>query len=86
MIGYALARGLHERWISGKAYERAVERAWGAVDARVASSGELVDVCESTARMTSLEQYLRRAAILGKDPRGGAMAMLFAMELASPSR
>jgi hypothetical protein len=31
--------------------------------------------------MTSLEQYLRRAAILGRDPRGGAMAMLFATEL-----
>ena len=31
--------------------------------------------------MTSLDQYLKRAAILGKDPRGGAMAMLFATEL-----
>jgi hypothetical protein len=31
--------------------------------------------------MTSLEQYVRRAAILGTDPRGGAMAMLFATEL-----
>jgi rhamnogalacturonyl hydrolase YesR len=81
MIGYALARGLHSGWISGRAYERSVERAWSAVDARVSSSGELVDVCESTARMTSLEQYLRRAAILGADPRGGAMAMLFATEL-----
>jgi rhamnogalacturonyl hydrolase YesR len=81
MIGYALARGLHEHWISGKDYERAVARAWSAVNARAASTGELVDVCESTARMTSLEQYVRRAAILGPDPRGGAMAMLFATEL-----
>jgi rhamnogalacturonyl hydrolase YesR len=81
MIGYALARGLHEGWISGRDYERAVSRAWNAVDVRVAASGELVDVCESTARMTSLEQYLRRAAILGPDPRGGAMAMLLATEL-----
>ena len=31
--------------------------------------------------MTSLEQYLQRAAILGPDARGGAMAMLFATEL-----
>jgi hypothetical protein len=31
--------------------------------------------------MTSLEQYLQRAAILGADPRGGAMVMLFATEL-----
>jgi rhamnogalacturonyl hydrolase YesR len=81
MIGYALARGLHEHWISGSNYERTVARAWSAVNARTASSGELVDVCESTARMTSLEQYVRRAAILGPDPRGGAMAMLFATEL-----
>ncbi len=81
MIGYSLARGLHEGWISGRDYERAVARAWSAVNARAATSGELVDVCESTARMTSLEQYVRRAAILGTDPRGGAMAMLLATEL-----
>lgn len=81
MIGYSLARGVHAGWITGKDYERAVARAWSAVDARVSSNGELVDVCESTARMTSLEEYLRRAAILGPDPRGGAMAMLFATEL-----
>jgi len=49
--------------------------------ARGLRAGWLVDVCESTARMTSLEQYLERAAILGADPRGGAMAMLFATEL-----
>jgi hypothetical protein len=33
--------------------------------------------------MISLEQYLQRAAILGTDARGGAMAMLFATELMS---
>ena len=81
MIGYALARGMREGWISGREYKRAISRAWSAVNARVASSGDLVDVCESTARMTSLEQYVRRAAILGPDPRGGAMAMLLATEL-----
>jgi hypothetical protein len=31
--------------------------------------------------MTSLEQYLRRAATLGEDPRAGAMVLLFATEL-----
>ena len=48
---------------------------------RSSASGSFIDVCESTARMTSLEQYLQRAAILGNDPRAGAMAMLFATEL-----
>jgi hypothetical protein len=31
--------------------------------------------------MTSLEEYLRRAAILGQDPRAGAMVMMFATQL-----
>lgn len=81
MIGFALQRGLENRWIDGRDYERAVDRAWLAVNSRASSSGTFVDVCESTARMTSLEQYLKRAAILGEDARGGAMAMLFATEL-----
>lgn len=81
MIGFALRRGLARGWIRGRAYERAVERAWDAVNARASSTGELVDVCESTARLTTLEEYLQRPAILGQDARGGAMAMLFATEL-----
>jgi rhamnogalacturonyl hydrolase YesR len=81
MIGFAMLRGLEEGWIDGRDYERAVERAWLAVNSRTSAAGTFVDVCESTARMTSLEEYLRRAAILGEDARGGAMAMLFATEL-----
>lgn len=81
MIGFALQRGLARGWISGRDFRQAVERAWQAVNSRVSGTGGLVDVCESTANLTTLEQYLRRAAILGNDPRGGAMALLFATEL-----
>lgn len=81
MIGFALRRGLQRGWISGRDYRRAVERAWQAVNARTSSTGSLIDVCESTANLTTLEQYLQRTAILGNDPRGGAMALLFATEL-----
>ena len=81
MIGFAMQRGLENGWIKGSRYRRAVDQAWLAVNSRSSSSGSFIDVCESTARMTSLEQYLQRAAILGNDPRGGAMAMLFATEL-----
>jgi len=84
MIGFALQRGLENGWIGGAGYRKAVGRAWDAVNSRTSSSGSFVDVCESTARMTSLEQYLQRAAILGPDARGGAMAMLFATELMQP--
>ena len=39
MIGFAIARGLHEGWITGRDYERAVERAWHAMNSRISSSG-----------------------------------------------
>jgi rhamnogalacturonyl hydrolase YesR len=81
MIGFALRRGLDRGWIARPAYRQAVDRAWLAVNSRTSSAGGFLDVCESTARMTSLEQYLQRAATLGEDPRGGAMALLFATEL-----
>lgn len=80
MIGFALQRGLENGWIKGARFRQAADRAWLAVNSRTSSSGSFINVCESTARMTSLEQYLQRAAILGNDPRGGAMAMLFATE------
>lgn len=81
MIGFALRRGLDRGWIRGREYERAVQKAWRAVNARTSASGGFIDVCESTARFTTLEEYLHRPALLGRDPRGGAMALLFATEL-----
>jgi rhamnogalacturonyl hydrolase YesR len=81
MIGFAMQRGLARGWIKGRDYQRAVDQAWVAVNSRTSSSGGFIDVCESTARFTTVKEYLQRAAILGEDPRGGAMAMLFATEL-----
>jgi rhamnogalacturonyl hydrolase YesR len=65
-----------------KDYRPVIDRAWQAILTRTGAEGRLVDVCESTARMKSLEEYLQRAALLGPDPRGGAMALLFATEMA----
>jgi len=81
MIGFAMQRGLQHGWIKGKDFRRAIDRAWLAVNSRTSSTGGFIDVCESTARMASAEEYLKRAALLGDDPRAGAMAMLFATEL-----
>ncbi len=51
--------------------------------ARTGADGRLVDVCESTGtRGLTDGDYLRRTAILGRDDRGGGMAMFFATELA----
>jgi len=82
MIAFALLRGVERGWLPAARYRPAVERAWQALLARTANEGHLVDVCESTAQAVSLDDYLRRAAILGPDPRGGAMMLLLATELA----
>jgi rhamnogalacturonyl hydrolase YesR len=82
MIAWAMLRGVENGWLPAQPYRNAVQRAWRAVLERVGPGGTLVDVCESTARMGSLDEYLHRASILGQDARGGAMAMLLATEMA----
>jgi rhamnogalacturonyl hydrolase YesR len=82
MIAWAMLRGLENGWLPEQPYRSAVQRAWLAVLERVGPGGTLVDVCESTARMGSLDEYLHRAAILGQDARGGAMALLLSTEMA----
>jgi len=81
MIGIAMDRGIRRGWLDPTTYQPRVNRAFSAVSARVGKDGQLVDVCESTNKQKTLEDYLHRAAILGPDPRGGAMAMLFATEI-----
>ena len=82
MIGLAMLRGIRRGWLDAAAYQSRVNWAWSAVAARIGNDGQVVDVCESTNKQNTLEDYLHRAALLGPDPRGGAMAMLFATELA----
>jgi rhamnogalacturonyl hydrolase YesR len=82
IIAAMLARGVKRGWLDAKSYTPRVERAWRAVSARTSDQGELIDVCESTGAQNSLTDYLRRKAILGVDPRGGAMVMLLATEIA----
>ena len=84
MIGTAMLRGVRRGWLDRAMYQPLVDRAWDAIARRTGADGRLVDVCESTGtRGLDDEGYLRRAAILGRDERGGGMAMFFATELAS---
>lgn len=80
MIGFAITRGLRKGWLDRGQYEGTADRAWGAVKARVKPDATVVDVCRSTGRQDSLRAYLGREAILGRDDRGGAMALLIATE------
>ena len=50
------------------------------VAAHVVADGTVIDVCESTGGGTSRRYYLDRKPITGADDRGGAMALMAAME------
>jgi unsaturated rhamnogalacturonyl hydrolase len=83
MIATAMLRGIRNGWLDRETYEPLVEKAWKAILVRTGAEGRLVDVCESTGtRGLSYDDYLHRAAISGRDDRGGGMAMFFATELA----
>ena len=83
MIGAAMVRGIRRGWLDAKTYQPLVDRAWQAILLRTSADGRLIDVCESTGtRGLTNDDYLRRIAILGRDDRGGGMAMFFATELA----
>jgi rhamnogalacturonyl hydrolase YesR len=80
MIAVAMKRGVVHGWID-KSYEPRIQAAWKAILMHTGPEGALVDVCESTGKMKSLEDYFNRAASFGKDTRGGGMALLLATEL-----
>ena len=83
MIATAMQRGIRKGWLDAATYQPIVDRAWQGILLRTASDGRLFDVAESTGtRGLTQKDYLRRAAILDLDPRGGAFAMLFATEIA----
>jgi rhamnogalacturonyl hydrolase YesR len=82
MIGTALLRGIRNGWLDETTYRPLVDKAWRAILTRTSSDGRVFDISESTGtRGLSYDDYIRRAAILDRDPRGGAMAMIFATEM-----
>jgi rhamnogalacturonyl hydrolase YesR len=82
MIGTSMLTGIRYGWLDSKTYQPRVDAAWRAVLTRTGSDGTLLDVCESTNKQRTLDDYLRRAALTGRDPRGGAMVLLFATDMA----
>ena len=82
MIATALLRGINNGWLDPDIYQPRVDKAWRAILARTAPDGRLMNVSESTNKQRSLTDYLRRAAILDRDTRGGGMALIFATEMA----
>jgi rhamnogalacturonyl hydrolase YesR len=82
----AMARGIARGWIDRKTYEPIMNRGWQAVAARVNADGTVKDVCSSTGAGPTKEYYLNRPAVSGADDRGGAMALLAAINVAELRR
>jgi len=76
----AMARGVRRGWLD-RDVRPAIDRGWSAVLARVNDDGTLRDVCSGTGAGPTKEYYLNRPAINGADDRGGAMALLAAVEM-----
>ncbi len=85
MITFAMIRGVRCGWLDEKTYRPILEKSFQAVLARIAADGTLVDVCTGTGKQQDLRAYLDRTAILGPDPRGGAMSLLMTAEMAAAS-
>jgi unsaturated rhamnogalacturonyl hydrolase len=81
MILVAMRRGVRAGWLDKAQYELPISKAWEAVKLRIAPQGVIIDICTGTGKQKSLQDYLDRPAILGFDPRGGAMALLAATEM-----
>jgi unsaturated rhamnogalacturonyl hydrolase len=81
MIGCAMARALRRGWLDAS-YQQAMGLAWQGVSERIDNAGGLVDCCTNTGVQSNLQAYIDRPAIFGRDDRGGAMALWFALELA----
>ncbi len=60
-----------------------MNRGWQAVAARVNADGTVKDVCSGTGAGPTKEYYLNRPVVNGADDRGGAMALLAAIEMAT---
>ncbi len=80
MLLAAMARGVRLGWID-RSYLPDVQRAWRALAAHIVEDGTVIDVCASTGAGTTRKYYFDRPAITGADDRGGAMALLAAIEI-----
>jgi unsaturated rhamnogalacturonyl hydrolase len=81
----AMARGTRLGWLDASA-RPVIERGWRAVVSRVNQDGTVRDVCSGTGAGPTKEYYLNRPAVNGADDRGGAMALLAAIEVEELSR
>jgi len=79
MILTAMTRGVRLGWLD-RSFSPVADTAWRALAAHIVEDGGLVDVCSGTGAGPTPRYYYDRPAIEGADDRGGAMALVAAME------
>lgn len=82
MIGFSMLEGVKHGWLEAKDYQPLVDEAWRAVLEHTGPQGHMVDSCESTLKLKTVDEYLHRAALFGTEPRAGAMVLMFATAMA----
>jgi len=80
MLTTVIARGIRLGWLD-RSFLPVAQRGWRALAVHVAADGTVIDVCTGTGAGPTKRYYFDRQAIVGADDRGGAMAMLAAMEI-----
>jgi len=80
MLTTAMARGVRLGWID-RSYVPSIQRGWRALAAHITEDGGVVDVCSGTGAGPTKRYYYDRPAVSGGDDRGGAMALVAALEM-----
>jgi unsaturated rhamnogalacturonyl hydrolase len=80
MLMSAMARGVRLGWLD-RSHLPAIQRAWRGLSAHVTDEGTVIDVCAGTGAGPTRRYYFDRPAVTGADDRGGAMALLAALEM-----
>lgn len=70
-------------WLPGGAADGAATRAWAGLQSRIAAGGAFRDVCAGTPAGPTLDFYLQRPMVNGRDERAAAMVLLASIAVAA---
>lgn len=79
MIATSIQRGVDEGWLE-EFYQGVANQSWKGVLTRTDEQYGFINVCASTPGQASLQDYLNREALSGRDDRAGGMMLMFATE------
>ncbi|MDR7272616.1 hypothetical protein J2X20_005299 [Pelomonas saccharophila] len=78
----ALVTARRQGWLPASSLDDAIGRAWTGVQSRFDADGGLRDVCAGTPAGPTLDFYLQRPMVNGRDERAAAMVLLAALSVA----